>query len=319
MSGGARRTALIACTGIALSVFAAVGCVPLGSTSTDPSVTPDPEPAPKRASPPDPVKAPEPQDSLGKPVPTSAASDCGPMTRLVYVVSEEKDLYSFAPDALTFTNIGRLTCESSGLPVSMSIDRSAVAWVNYNDGRLFKVSTADATCTAVDFEPNQHGFLKFGMAFAKYAGSSEETLYISGLLGKNGRGFGKIDLATMKMTMLGDYSGDLAGEAADLTGTGDGKVYGFFTTSPATLALIDRTRGTTSAATPLGGVSTGNAFAFNSWGGDFWFYTSDGTKPSQVTRVKPTGETAVVKDDVGGFRIVGAGVSTCAPYASPVR
>jgi hypothetical protein len=36
-----------------------------------------------------------------------------------------------------------------------------------------------------------------------------------------------------------------------------------------------------------------------------------------VTRRKSTGETAVVKADVGGFRIAGAGVSTCAPLTSP--
>ncbi|MDF2697939.1 MAG: hypothetical protein K0S65_6322, partial [Labilithrix sp.] len=183
------------------------------------------------------------------------------------------------------------------------------------------VSTTDASCTATGFAPGQQGFLKFGMAFASNGnGGAEETLYISGLLGSSGKGFGKIDLGTLKVTMLGEYSNALAGQAAELTGTGDGRLYGFFTTAPhATLAQIDRPSGATTGDRSLEGVSTGNAFAFSFWGGDFWFYTSDGRSPSQVTRLKTSGsgELVVAMTDVGGFRIVGAGVSTCAPTTPP--
>jgi hypothetical protein len=104
----------------------------------------------------------------------------------------------------------------------------------------------------------------------------------------------------------------------ELTGTGDGRIYGFFTTTPATLAKIDPASGATSSEQSLPGVNTGKAFAFSFWGGDFWFYTSDGVTPSQVTRLTTNdGKTAVVMADVGGFRIVGAGVSTCAPITYP--
>ena len=34
-------------------------------------------------------------------------------------------------------------------PNSMAVDRSGTAWVNYSDGRLFKVSTKDAKCTKI--------------------------------------------------------------------------------------------------------------------------------------------------------------------------
>ena len=172
-------------------------------------------------------------------------------------------------------------------------------------------------------EPGQADFAKFGMAFSSNAeGSADETLYISGLefLAGGGKGFGKIDLKTMKVTMLGDYSGNLAGEGAELTGTGDGRLFGFFTTQPdATVAEIDKSNGATSGNKSLEGVSTGNAWAFSFWGGDFWFYTSDGVSPSRVTRLKTSsdGKLEVAKPDVGGFRIVGAGVSTCAPTAPP--
>jgi hypothetical protein len=248
---------------------------------------------------------------------------CSEAAKLVYVVTDQNALYSFAPDKLTFTSIGTLSCPSGvATPNSMAVDRSGTAWVNFSDGSLFKVSTTDASCTATSFQPGQSGFGRFGMAFAtNSATSQDETLYVVGIEGlAGGKGLAKIDLLTMVLTTIGDFSGNLQGQGAELTGTGDGRLFGFFTTSPyATLAQIDKSTGATSAAQTLNGVSTGNAWAFSFWGGDFWFYTASGLSPSTVTRKQTStdGSLSTAKKDVGGFRIVGAGVSTCAPTAPP--
>ena len=117
-----------------------------------------------------------------------------------------------------------------------------------------------------------------------------------------------------------NFSGALAGQGAELTGTGDGRLFGFFTTQPfATLAQIDKASGATMANQSLNGVNTGFDWAVSFWGGDFWFYTSPGGIPSTVTRKQTStdGSIATAKQDVGGFRIVGAGVSTCAPTTPP--
>jgi hypothetical protein len=250
---------------------------------------------------------------------------CAEEAKLVYVVSDANDLYSFKPDTLTFTKVGRLDCRSAALatPNSMAVDRSGAAWVNYSDGTLFKVSTKDATCQSTPFQAGQNNFVKFGMAFSSNsAGSNEETLFVAGLadLLAGGRaGLGKIDLGTMKLSFVGDYTGTLRGQGAELTGTGDAKLFGFYTTDPATLATIDKASGQTSDNRALTGVRTGEAWAFSFWGGDFWFYTAQAGQESKVTRMKTAsdGSIAVVMPAVGGFRIVGAGVSTCAPTAPP--
>jgi hypothetical protein len=261
---------------------------------------------------------------MGKDGPTGTnQAGCSEAAKLVYVVSDSNELYSFAPDKLSFTKIGTLKCPSNGAtPNSMAIDRSGSAWVNFSDGALFKVSTADARCEATKFQKGQSGFNRFGMAFAtNSATSQEETLYVVGIEDNDvGKGLAKIDLATMKLTRLGDFSGDLRGTGAELTGTGDGRLFGFFTTVPnATLAQIEKGSGATTGDKDLNGVSTGNAWAFSFWGGDFWFYTSTGNVPSRVTRLRAGTDGAIgtAKADVGGFRIVGAGVSTCAPTTSP--
>jgi hypothetical protein len=252
------------------------------------------------------------------------ADDCAAEARLVYVVTAQDDLYSFMPSTTTFTKIGRLACPVVGTsPNSMAIDRAGTAWVNYSDGALFKVSTKDASCTPTPFEKGQSkNFVRFGMAFATNGpNTTDETLYISGLDERAGIGFGlgKIDLKTFKQTSIGDYSGSLRGQGAELSGTGDGRLFGFFTTAPATLAEIDKASGSTSKDKPLTGVSTGNAWAFAFWGGDFWFFTATSSSPSTLTRLKTSssGEIAVVTTDVGGFRVVGAAVSTCAPTTPP--
>lgn len=248
---------------------------------------------------------------------------CSEAAKLVYVVSDSNELFSFAPDKTAFTKIGQLDCPSGGAtPNSMAVDRTGTAWVNFSDGGLFKVSTADASCQATTYQKGQGGLSRFGMAFAtNSATSQEETLFVVGIEGiSGGKGLAKIDLTTMKLTMLGDFSGKLAGQGAELTGTGDGRLFGFFTTQPnATLAQIDKGTGATSGEANLNGVNTGNAWAFSFWGGDFWFYTSTGINPSTVTRKQTStdGSISIAKKDVGGFRIVGAGVSTCAPTAPP--
>jgi hypothetical protein len=249
--------------------------------------------------------------------PTGSCSDAA---KLVYVLSDDDDLHSFNPDTLTFKKIGRLSC-SGVSPNSMAVDRSGTAWVNTQDGGLYRVSTNDASCSPTNYAKGQNGFVRMGMAFASNAaGSDQETLFVSGIDEVfGGKGLATIDLAALTLKPIANYPGALARQGAELTGTGEGKLYGFFTTQPdATLAQIEKSNAATSEDKALRGVSTGTAWAFSFWGGDFWFYTSSGG-PSRVTRLKASSDSsiAVVVDDVGGFRIVGAGVSTCAPTTPP--
>ena len=252
-----------------------------------------------------------------------APSTCATATTFVYVVSNDNELYRFEPDKKMFTLIGKLSCPSGfgATPNSMAVDRSGTAWVNFSDGTLYAVSTTDASCKSTTFEPLQHGFQRFGMAFATNgANTDQETLYVVGIEDlATGKGLAKIDLTTMTLTPIGDFSGSLKGQGAELTGTGDGRLYGFFTTQPnATLAQIDTGSGATSNVSVLDGVATGIAWAFSFWGGDFWFYTSQG-EPSKVTRkaASADGSLSTAVASVGDFQIVGAGVSTCAPITPP--
>ena len=83
------------------------------------------------------------------------------------------------------------------------------------------------------------------------------------------------------------------------------------TARPRTSARSTRTPRAVIAETPFPTVDQGNGWAFAFWGGDFYMFTAPGGG-SDVTRYRPTDNSVTVVATLP-TRIVGAGVSTCAP------
>ncbi|HEY3821094.1 MAG TPA: hypothetical protein VGL81_28210 [Polyangiaceae bacterium] len=256
---------------------------------------------------------------------SSGGSNCtGQAADFVYVLSAENDLYSFAPDKKLFTKIGPLGCTTPLSPNSMAVDRNATAYVNYvadddSTGQIFQVSTTDASCTG-PLMTLPSGWERVGMGYSTdNAGSTTETLYVAGVGG--GMGLGLLDFGIKTVGPIGPFTGSLAGQNAELTGTGAGTLFGFFTSSPVEVAQIDKANGSTMTPVPMTGVKVPNDWAFSFWGGHFYLYTSQGQgsgNGSNVTDYDPVGGTVNTMFMTAiGFDIVGAGVSTCAPTTAP--
>jgi hypothetical protein len=262
---------------------------------------------------------------------------CSDAAKLVYVVSDQNHLYSFAPNKLpdvnaAFTDLGLINCAAAeGATVnSMAIDRAGTAYVNYTSGKIVTVNTTTLACADTGFVPGQSGFSpNLSMGFSSdMPGSSHETLYVSDNTGDdsglpNGKGLSKVDLGQSPPTLIpiGTYTGDVMGGRCELTGTGDAKLFGFFTTQPAYLAQIDKTTAATPQAISLPTINaTTGGYAFSFWGGSYWFYTASDTNNTKVTRYDPTmtPPTTTVAVPELTFTIVGAGVSTCAPVTFPI-
>jgi hypothetical protein len=245
----------------------------------------------------------------------ASGDGCSEAAKLVYVVGQGNELYSFYPPTLELKEIGLIDCPSGGsTPFSMAVDRSGTAWVLFSDGNIYHVDVTTAACTATTFAPNQQpDFDLFGMGFVADApGSTSETLYIGSY---SGTGIAKIDTQTLQVIPVGNY--DTISGAAEITGTGDARLFAFFTGAPVTIAELDKSNGHVLSKAPQPSVSIGSGWAFAFWGGDFWLFTAP-LGSSQITQYKPaTSMTTVVVPDVGGFTIVGAGVSTCAPIKPP--
>jgi hypothetical protein len=243
-----------------------------------------------------------------------SGDDCAEEAKLVYVIGQDNELYSFFPPTLEVKLIGVVNCPQSGgtTPFSMAIDRKGTAWILFNDGKIYHVDVKDASCVATGYVAGQQNFKTFGMGFvADTPGSSSEALYVADYLGK---GLAKIDAGSLTLTTVGPW--DQITGAAELTGTGDARLFGFFNKTPIIIAEIDKNTGNILSQAPQPTVNIGSGWAFAFWGGDFWLFTSP-TGQSQIDRYSPKdGTTSTVKTGLG-TNIVGAGVSTCAPVAPP--
>jgi hypothetical protein len=237
---------------------------------------------------------------------------------LVYVITEQYVLYSFNPPTAEFRQIGRISCptaDPTATPFSMAVDRKGVALIVFNDGRLYRVSTATAACQATPFAPGQAGFTTFGMGYAKDIDGPGETLYVAS---DNGQGGGNSRLASIDTRYVLHPIAPFAPQIlrAELTGTGAGELFAFYSDGPTSadsfIGQIDKTTGRVIGETRLTNVDQGTGWAFAFWGGDFFTFTAPTPGGSEVTRYRPT-DNSITKVTSLPNVIVGAGVSTCAP------
>ncbi len=290
------------------------------------------------------VYACEPDGSIGALVERCAAGcrygacegGCSAASQLIYVVDDSYRLLSFSPqdDANAFELVCELDCPAgpswpawgaggTATPFSMSVDRSARAWVLYTSGEIFWVDTASGHCSASDWVADAGGFELFGMGFVSdETGSETETLYIAGgLVGELAGGrIAGVDPDTLQVAPVGPVPA--AEYSPELTGTGEARFYAYFPgqndSFVAELSKVDGGIVQRWDLPPLGG--TVRAWAFAHWGGKFYIFVTvregDGNN-SQVLRLDPdSGQTDTILEDLP-YIIVGAGVSTCAPTYEP--
>jgi hypothetical protein len=233
----------------------------------------------------------------------------------VYVFTAENDLYRFYPPDLSFTFIGHLNCPNTmgGTPFSMGVDRKGTGYALFTSGQLYRVSTATASCKSTNFSPGQEGFsLNFGMGFSANKNDPGEKLYVASR--EEVMRLATIDTNSMELTIVGAFTLPI-GEP-ELTGTADGRLFGFgrdnFLPTGFHFSEIDSSNAKvlSDIIVPVG--TPGSAFAFAFWGGDFYFFTSEGFGFSDVTRYQPDNGSLKIVATLDRT-IVGAGVSTCAP------
>ncbi len=249
-----------------------------------------------------------------------AGDGCSAASQLVYVFSIDNKIYSFDPPSKKLTFIASPDCMASTQANSMAIDRNLVAWLNYIGSiYTFDLKTKSGCKLAMTLPS---GYEQVGMGFSTdTAGGKTETLYVDGI---GGAGLAKIDTVTKTLTPIGGFANDpnLAGQSAELTGTGDARLFGYFTTFPnVRVAQVDKGNAGITSDHELAGVAPPSDWAFSFWGGDFYLYSAPGnnaTGNSSVIHYSP-GTNAVDPTYVAdvGFQIIGAGVSTCAPIVPP--
>jgi hypothetical protein len=267
----------------------------------------------------------------------TATSGCSAASQLAYVLSTQNVIYSFDPPTKSFTPVATLDCDAGSMvPNSMAVDRQGNAWVDYvslngqgnvTGGAIFEVNLQVGNCTPTNVVLGP-GWYQVGMGYSTASATDPtDTLYLAGdndiqscvLVGDaTSAGLATVDTATGALTPVGSFSNGLGGQNAELTGTGDGRLFGFFDLAEVEIAQINKTTAATPIQNAIPGVQCPWAYAFSFWGGDFYLYTAAGQNiNSSVTHYTSADggiDTSYIPDV--GFAIIGAGVSTCAPTTS---
>jgi hypothetical protein len=227
-----------------------------------------------------------------------AATECPPAATLVYVTGEDDDLWSFYPPSLKFTEIGKFNCLTS--PTHMTIDRQGNAWVVAN-GRIYKASTADATCSAVStWTPHLVRFDDFALTFIGTTNTVDPSLYIM-----SESTLGLFDVLTGALTVIGNAP--VTDALGDMTSDGDGTLYFLWDTDTPTLYEVNPSNADVIKSTPLSPATGGGDQALAYWGGEFYAFESN-----VIWQYEPkTG--AVGTPGSAPLSVTGAGQSTCVP------
>jgi len=259
---------------------------------------------------------------LINPCPDAAAT-------LIYVVGLRNTLYSFDPSAGTFTPIGTIACPGAERtqPFSMAVDREGIAYVIFDTPAqvataLYRVDLKTGACVTTSYDAAKNGGETFGMGFVagvEDGGDAGDQLFVSFDPGATTSGNGDLatlDTITFQVKRIGNFSPPVDG--AELTGTGDGRLYAF---SPSLnpggsfIARIDPMTAKVLTTYPLPGIRQGNGWAFGFWGNDFYLFTGTGAGGSTDVHTFSLASNSVNKiANLPNDTVVGAGVSTCAPF-----
>ncbi len=236
---------------------------------------------------------------------------------LVYVVDNTNRLLSFDPRKLPgndpFHLVGTLKCTTTSTPNSMAVDRRGIAWIGYQNGKVYRASIIDARCDKKGWKPTGNATRVFGMGYVtKGPRTEEEILFVAGGVDDPTFQLATIDTehkAWAEITTLAIHG------HPELTGTSEGRLFAYYPTpGRGFVQELDRQKGSTLG--PVwkipGNVRNVEAYAFAHYGGVFYvFTTADGVSSVHAVHMK-TGTVELVRTSLP-YTIVGAGVSTCAP------
>jgi hypothetical protein len=258
---------------------------------------------------------------------------CAENTERIHVVTTTGELWAFDPPTLEF----ELVVDLLALPgcatpqfFSMSLDRDGIAWLEFTDGTLHTLDiNAPVGCDNPGFvPPPELAITNFGMGFVSESIDNPcDSLFGHRIgFGLDGPGVGLLfEVDTDAVDVIGSYPTDF--NRAELTGTGDARLFAFVDSIPAKLVELDKGSGAMLSQIDLVGIDASTAFAFAAYGGDFYFFTGSDSNfnRSEVNHIDyddsdNNGEqdiTEIIPEVPFDGPISGAGVSTCAPSEPP--
>lgn len=258
--------------------------------------------------------------------------DCTERAKSIFLLGDNSQLFVYHPIENSFEELPKYDCDfpEKNQVHSLGVDRNSVAWVQLRpSGDIFRVETLNGNkCTHSGNVPGQAGITNAGMSFVEHPLDGRcEQLYLHSAEGDEW--FERPDAGFLAvLNPEGSQSkqiGTINFNGGELTGTADGRLFALAGVPDAKLIEYNPKTAKVIKQVKLPDVDTSGAFAFAFWGGDFYFFTDtfankDGAfvLTSKVTKLDYDGSGELSEHlEATPRRIVGAGVSICAPLDPP--
>ncbi len=195
----------------------------------------------------------------------------------IYLISDDGEVWTFNPGSGEYAFVVGPVC-TGAIPYSMAVDTEGVAWINIIDSMsVLNLNLLDpGACTESPYVRTNPDFGLFGMSFA----SNSEFDFCSDLYVMTYSGDGSFDEGPDlgKLGVIDPDTGDIRElantnfDGGELTGTGDGRLFGFAGDDPVKLVEYDRETGALLDTIELVGVQKTNASAVAFFAGDIWIF-----------------------------------------------
>lgn len=231
------------------------------------------------------------------------------LSTYIYLLDQDSNFLKFNPLTFDVKFIGKVNCSTTAYPYSLALQRDGKAWTLFTDGSLYTFDTKTALCQATSYLSQQEGLILFGMKFILDKSSNTEKLYISSDSSNLPYRLATIDVATLKVSIIGYYNNIIG--RGELTSSYDERLFGLFEGTPYIVAEINQTNAEILSKTSLDMIQytpDSSYFAFESYLSNFFLFVGDNTYTDIF--LYDLSSKSITKKKTIPNGIVGAGIST---------
>ncbi len=244
------------------------------------------------------------------------------LLELDFQSSTPAQIWQYDLSTLSITDLGPLECpmnQVGDLLVAMTADSKGFLWLSSMYGDIYRAVPATMECQFMNMNANLpgEGFVAEGLAFMKEDPSSNDVLYISGVLSSSPNQEAAIaEQDGSGFSLIFPHSSIVyPNHNIDIAGTADGRLFWLRPLNGnAELMEIDMNNGTITNQWELS-VAAPQGWSSVALSGQHWLFTSANATTTEVHLFDPAGEIVEWKDELS-FQVVGAALPTCAPNSS---
>jgi hypothetical protein len=181
-----------------------------------------------------------------------ATPDSGPASRcdrangvVAYVVTNGADIYAINPAMVAVTFVTALACPAAGAsPSTMAVSRAGIAYVKYNNGKIYSVDLTTHVCKQTPYPGTQTAEPPLNLGDYAISVDLPERMVFVGTSGAE-RVLAQSDLSTFAASIVGQLPNDPSLDWLEFKFHDPGRLYGiepagtFVQIDPVTAQVVD--------------------------------------------------------------------------------